>query len=78
MGLNQQGKSPYLKALAIAQRTEDAEGQAEAQFGLGKVEYGLGKKTETIEWLTQAQTNYQNLGDRSKVEEVQQWIKDFQ
>ena len=78
VGLSQQGKSPYLKALEIAQRTEDVEGQAKAQVGLGQVEYGLGKKTETIEWLTQAQTNYQKLGDRSKVEEVQQWIKDFQ
>lgn len=78
VGLNQQAKSPYLQALEIAQRTEDLEGQAEAEFGLGQVEYGLGKKNETIEWLTQAQTNYQKLGDRSKVEEVQQWIKDFQ
>ena len=78
VGLNQPAKSSYLQALEIAQRTEDLEGQAEAQFGLGKVEYGLGKKTEPIEWLTQAQTNYQKLGDRSKVDEVQQWIKDFQ
>ncbi|MDJ0690143.1 MAG: tetratricopeptide repeat protein [Xenococcaceae cyanobacterium MO_188.B32] len=75
VGLSQQAKSPYLKALEIAKRTEDLEGQAEAQVGLGQVE---GKKTEAIGWLTQAQTNYQRLGDRSKVEEVQQWIKDFQ
>jgi Tetratricopeptide repeat len=78
VGLSQQAKSPYLKALEIAQRTEDVEGKAEAQVGLGQVEYGLGKKTEAIEWLTQAQTNYQKLGDKSKVQEVQQWIKDFQ
>ena len=78
VGLNQQAKSPYLQALELAKRTEHLEGQAEVQFGLGKVEYGLGKKTETIEWLTQAQTNYQKLGDHSKVEEVQQWLKDFQ
>ena len=78
VGLSQQAKSRYLQALELAKRTEDVEGQAEAQVGLGQVEYGLGKKTEAIEWLTQAQTNYQKLGDRSKVEEVQQWIKDFQ
>ena len=77
VGLSQQAKSPYLQALEIAQQTEDVEGQAEAQVGLAQVEYGLGKKTEAIEWLTQAQTNYQKLGDMSKVEEVQQWIKDF-
>ncbi len=73
--LSQQAKSPYLQALELAKRTEDVEGQAEAQIGLGQVE---GKKTAAIEWLTQAQTNYQKLGDRSKVEEVQQWIEDFQ
>ncbi len=75
VGLSQQAKSAYLQALELAKGTEDVEGQAEAQVGLGQVE---GKKTEAIEWLTQAQTNYQKLGDRSKVKEVQQWIKNFQ
>ncbi len=65
MGLSQQAKSPYLQAFELAKATEDLEGQAEAQFGLGQVE---GQKTEAIEWLTQAQTN----GDMPKVEEVQQ------
>lgn len=75
VGLSQQAKSPYLRALELAKGTEDVEGQAEAQVGLGQVE---GKKTEAIEWLTQAQTNYQKLGDIAKVEEIKQWIKDFQ
>lgn len=75
VGLNPQAKRPYLRALELAEGTEDLEGQAEAQVGLGQVE---GEKTEAIEWLTQAQTNYQKLGDRSKVKEVQQWIDDFQ
>ncbi|NEP35734.1 tetratricopeptide repeat protein [Moorena sp. SIO3B2] len=75
VGLSQQAKSPYLQALELAKQTENVEGQAKAQVGLGQVE---GKKTEAIEWLTQAQTNYQTLGDQSKVEEVQQWIKDLQ
>ncbi|MDJ0599144.1 MAG: tetratricopeptide repeat protein [Crocosphaera sp.] len=75
VGLSKQAKSPYLQALELAKATEDVEGQAEAQFGLGQVEV---QKTEAIGWLTQAQTNYQKLGDMPKVEEVQQWIKDFQ
>ncbi len=75
VGLSQQAKSSYSQALELAKRTENLEGQADAQFGLGQVE---GKKTEAIGWLTQAQTNYQRLGDQSKIEEVQQWIKDVQ
>ncbi len=75
VGLIQQAKSPYLQAFELAKASEDLEGQAEAQIGLGQVE---SQKTEAIEWLTQAQTNYQKLGDMPKVEEVQQWIKDFQ
>lgn len=78
VGLSEQAKSPYVRALELAKGTQDLEGQAEAKVGLGQVEYGLGKKTEAIEWLNQAQTNYQNLGDSTKVEEVQQWIKNFQ
>ena len=78
VGLKKKKKSAYLQALELAKRTEDLEGQAEAQTGLGLGEYGLGKKTEAREWLTQAQTNYQKLGVQSKVEEVQQWLKDIQ
>ncbi|MGL5835804.1 MAG: tetratricopeptide repeat protein [Waterburya sp.] len=78
VGLSQQAKSSYLQALELAKQTEDLEGQAEAQVGLGLGEYGLGKKTEAREWLTQAQTNYQKLGVQSKVEEIQQWLKDVQ
>jgi hypothetical protein len=78
VGLSQQAKNAYLQALELAKQTEDLEGQAEAQTGLGLKEYGLGKKTEAREWLIQAQTNYQKLGVQSKVEEVQQWLKDVQ
>ena len=77
VGLSQQAKSPYLKALEIGKQTKDIEGQAEAQVGLGKVAYGLGEDSEAREWLTQAQTNYNKLGDKLKVEEVQQWSENF-
>lgn len=72
VGLKQQAKRRYLQALELAKPTGNLEGQAQAQVGLGQVEYSLGKPTQTIEWLTQAQRNYQTLGDRSKVKEVQE------
>ncbi|NEO43600.1 MAG: tetratricopeptide repeat protein [Moorea sp. SIO4A3] len=75
VGLNQQAKRRYSQALELAKGTENLEGQAEAQVGLGLVE---GKKTQAIGWLTEAQSNYQKLGDRTKVKQVKQWIKNFQ
>lgn len=74
VGLIQHGKGHYLRGLELAKSTENLEWQAQLQVGLGQVE---DNKTEAIEWLTQAQTNYQALGDRSKVNEVKQWIKDL-
>ncbi|NEO90820.1 MAG: tetratricopeptide repeat protein [Moorea sp. SIO3G5] len=75
VGLSQQGKRLYSQALELAKGTGNLEGQAEAQVGLGLVE---GKKTQAIGWLTEAQSNYQKLGDRTKVKQVKQWIKNFQ
>ena len=74
VGLIQQGKRLYLQALELAKVTGNLEGQAQAQVGLGQVE---NNKTEAIEWLTQAQKNYQRLGHRTKVNEVKQWINNF-
>ncbi|NEQ81723.1 MAG: tetratricopeptide repeat protein [Moorea sp. SIO2I5] len=78
VGLSQQAKRRYLQALELVKGTENLERQAQAQFGLGQVECSLRKQTQAIEWLTQAQTNYQKLGDRSKVKQVKQWIEDCQ
>ena len=71
VGLSQQAKSPYLQALELAKYTEDVEGQAEAQVGLGEAEYGLNNKEEAIAWLKKAQENYLLLGDRSQVQELE-------
>ncbi|NES41301.1 tetratricopeptide repeat protein [Moorena sp. SIO2C4] len=75
VGLSQEGKRPYLQALELAKGTKNLEGQAHAQVGLGQLE---NNKTEAIEWLNQAQKNYQKLGYITKVQEVKQWINKFQ
>ncbi len=74
VGLSQQAKSPYLKALELAQNNEDVEGQAETQVGLGEAEYGLNDKEEAIAWLKKAQENYLLLGDRSQVQALEKRI----
>ncbi|NEO66639.1 MAG: tetratricopeptide repeat protein, partial [Moorea sp. SIO4G2] len=71
VGLSQQGKRLYLQALELAKGTRNLEGQAQAQVGLAQLE---NNKTEAIEWLTQAQRNYQRLGHITKVQEVKEWL----
>jgi Tfp pilus assembly protein PilF len=74
VGLSQQAKSPYLKALEIAKRTEDVEGQAQAQVGLGEVYDLLNKKDKAIATFKKAQNNYTILGDLSQVEALKKRI----
>ncbi len=74
LGLSQQAKSPYLQALELAKRTEDVEGQAEAQVGLGEAEYEFNNKDEAIAWLKKARENYLLLGDRSQVQALEKRI----
>ncbi|MBK1990538.1 hypothetical protein A0J48_023940 [Sphaerospermopsis aphanizomenoides BCCUSP55] len=74
VGLSKESKISYIKALEQAKLNKDIEGQAEAQVQLGLTENDLNNKTEATRWLTQAQTNYQKLGDTIRYEEVKQWI----
>lgn len=77
VGLSLQARNHYSKALELARGERDLEGQAEATFGLATAEYALGKRSEAKEWLTQARANYQSLGDNLKIEEIEQWMKNY-
>ena len=74
IGLSQQAKEPYINALKLAKVSENVEGQAEAQAGLGEVLYSLGKTEEAIEWLQKAKKNYRTLGDDEKLQELDRRI----
>ena len=77
-GLNQQAKLAYEQALALAQKSGDQEGEAEAQSGLGEANFGLGKKEEALSWLKKAQASYGALGDESQVQVLAQRIMKIQ
>jgi predicted negative regulator of RcsB-dependent stress response len=77
VGLSQQAKSSYLKALKLAQRTENVEGQVEAQMGLGEADYGLNNKDEAIAAWKKAKESYIVLGDRSQVQELEKRIAEI-
>lgn len=72
--LSQQAKSHYLKALEIAKRTENFEGQAQAQVGLGEAYYELNNKDKAIATFKKAQKNYTILGDLSQVQALKKRI----
>jgi hypothetical protein len=77
-GLNQQAQQAYEQALALAQKSGDQEGEAEAQSGLGEASFGLGKKEEALSWLKKAQASYGALGDESQVQVLAQRIEKIQ
>jgi tetratricopeptide (TPR) repeat protein len=74
VGLSQQAKTSYLKALELAKQKEDLEGQAEAKVGLGEADYGLNNKDEAIAVLKKAQESYLLLGDHSQVQALEKRI----
>ena len=77
--LNQQAQQAYQQALALAQKSGDQEGEAEAQSGLGEANFGLGKKKEeALSWLKKAQASYGALGDESQVQLLIQRIEKIQ
>jgi len=77
-GLNQQAQQAYEQALALAQKSEDQEGEAEAQSGLGEASFGLGKKEEALSWLKKAQASYAVLGDEFQAQVLTQRIEKIQ
>lgn len=73
-GLPQLAKKPYQKALQLATGTENLSVQAEIQKGLGESYYGLGNQIEAKQWLEKAKTSYEELGDSSQVQKVDEII----
>jgi tetratricopeptide (TPR) repeat protein len=77
-GLNQQAQQAYEQALALAQKSGDQEGEAEAQSGLGEANFGLKNEDEALSWLKKAQASYGALGDESQVKVLAQRIEEIQ
>jgi tetratricopeptide (TPR) repeat protein len=68
------GKKPYEKALKLATNTENLSVQAEIQAGLGIAYRLLGNKDEAIQWLKKAKGTYNQLGDTSQVQKLDETI----
>ncbi len=74
VGLSRLAKGRYLTALQLAKRSEDVEGQAVVQAGLGEADDALGNKNEAVRWLENAKAGYVALGDDLQLRELERRI----
>ena len=73
-GLPQLAKKPYEKALQLATETKNLSVTADLQKGLGESHYSLGNEIEAKQWLEKAKTSYEELGDSSQLQAVDEII----
>lgn len=77
VGLNLLAQSRYQQAIALATASQDTEGLAMAQAGLAEVNEMLGKRDQAVQFLKQAQTGFETLGDSERVTELQARLKEL-
>jgi len=67
VGLSLEAETAYLKAVELAEDTDDLGAQAAAAVGLGNVYVALKTQDEALYWLTQAKYGYEALADMEAV-----------
>jgi tetratricopeptide (TPR) repeat protein len=77
VGLLVQAEARYLRAVEIAEEVGDVESAALAKAKLGDVYLALGNKNQAREWLAQAQSGYESLGDSQRVNEISEQLQDL-
>jgi hypothetical protein len=77
VGLLMQAESRYLRAVEIAEAVSDIESGTAAKAKLGEVYLALGNKNEARDWLTQAQTGYESLGDSQRAGEIAEQLQEL-
>ena len=73
-GLPQLANKHYEKALELATETDNLSVKADTEKGLGESYYNLGNETEAKHWLEKAKTSYEELGDSSQVQQLNETI----
>ena len=70
IGLTLLAEPRYLEAVELAEAEGNVEGLAAAQACLGEIYAGLNNAEEAVRWLSQAQANYERLGDAQRASEI--------
>ncbi|KST67713.1 tetratricopeptide repeat protein [Mastigocoleus testarum] len=74
VGLNLLSRQQYLTALELARTEKNLEAQAIIQGSLGEIDFSFNKLQDALRWYQAAQVGYQELGDRTKADELQQKV----
>ena len=74
LGLVPHAKPAYEQALALAD-DHDLDTRTAAQEGLGQIQAALGNPAAARHWLTQALAGYRHLGDRERVQTLEQHLQ---
>jgi tetratricopeptide (TPR) repeat protein len=77
VGLTQEAEATYLQALRLAQQTNDVSAQAEIQYQLGDIQLDLNNLPEAKKLMLQAKKSYQDLGDGTKIQEIDQLLQEI-
>jgi len=77
VGLTQEAEATYLQALRLAQQTNDVSAQAEIQYQLGDIQLDLNNLPEAKKLMLQAKKSYQDLGDSTKIQEINQLLQEI-
>jgi tetratricopeptide (TPR) repeat protein len=70
VGLSLLAEPRYLEAVELAEAEGNVESLAAVQASLGEVYEGLNNTEEATRWLSQAQANYERLGDTQRASEI--------
>jgi tetratricopeptide (TPR) repeat protein len=71
IGLAEEAEVQYLEAVRLATATGNREELAAAQVGLGEVNWSLNRRDEAVRLLKEAKTEYEELGDLQRVNEIE-------
>lgn len=77
LGLNRLAEASYLQALERSEQANDVEGQALAQYALGRIDEALGNVGEAARRLQKTQDLYRQLGDEKTVKAIQSRLEGF-
>lgn len=75
--LSRLAEARYIKAIELAEGSNDLEGQAIAQLALAEIFAGRGFWDGAIKWGIAAKTKYEALGDKERLKELESKLKEW-
>ncbi len=77
IGLSPLAEQRYLEAARLAEAEGNVESLAAVQASLGEIYAGVSNAEEAVRWLSQAQANYERLGDTGRTSEIAEQLTEL-